>query len=151
MKSGGDKRTYEGFYERDFLFRVAMPVSRCSPCLHTCWRDSAPHLRASPGLARPLQSDRKAQKLNVLVPRFTATRESVSGAPSRHLIILHRLKLMLSSFVATSFTTTWGKQTAPRPRSALHLALGRLPAMDHGPEGRAAGMNTTKTAKTSKL
>lgn len=116
-----------------------MPVPRCSPYLRACRRDSAPHLWASSGLALLLQSDRNAQKLNALVPRFPATRDSASDALSCHLIVLHHCELVLSTFVATSFITSCGKETAPRPRSALAPCSGsprRHAPRTRGPRGR---------------
>jgi hypothetical protein len=45
------KGSYERRYERDFLLRVAMPVSHCSPDSGACRRSNVLHLRASPGPA----------------------------------------------------------------------------------------------------
>ncbi len=64
------KGSYERRYERDFLLRVTMAVSRCSPDSWACRRSNAPHLRASPGARRPLQSGGIGKKLSDRISRF---------------------------------------------------------------------------------
>jgi hypothetical protein len=145
------KGSYERRYERDFLLRVTMPVSRCSPDSRACRRSNAPRPPASPGARRPLQSGGRGKKLSDRVFAVSRHAERVSGAPSRRLAALHLRELKLSTFIASSFPTSFSKETAPRPHDALAPCSKSRHRHAPRPSASSLGQEKQKRAETAEL
>ena len=62
-----DMGSYERLMNETFFSAIAMPVARSAPHSHTCKSNNGPHLRASAGLARLLQSDKNTKILACLL------------------------------------------------------------------------------------
>jgi hypothetical protein len=113
------KGSYERRYERDFLFRVTMPVSHCTPDSWARRRSTAPHLCASPGSVGPVAERPKRQKVERPRFAFSSHAERFSGASSRRLTALHHRDLKLRTFVFSSPTTCCSEEIAPRLHGTL--------------------------------